>query len=606
MCGFVGWVNHKKNLGNNMDHLIEMNKSLSCRGPDCTGYYFKKNILLGHQRLSVIDVENGSQPMTYKDYVIVYNGELYNTEKIRNILIDIGYTFKTNCDTEVVLKAYAHFKEKSLEMFEGMYAFAIYDGKKLFLARDRLGIKPLFYSKLNNNFIFSSEIKGILKSNIIKPIINKKSLQELLALGPSRTPGNGIFKYIYELKPAHYLIYKDNKVKIKRYWNVKNEEFTDTLEDSKKKIKKLLENSIKNQMVSDVGIATLLSGGLDSSIITAVCSLKMKKKNQKLDTYSVDYEDNTDFFTANNFQVSDDNKFIKLATNEFNTNHSYITISQEDLAKYLKESILARDFPGMADIDSSLYIFSTKIKVKNKVILSGEGADEIFGGYPWFYRKDLLNRKYFPWISDLKERNKLLKKNMRKKLKIEKYAKKQYKKTLKEVPKCKNKKEQKHKNLAYLNMNWFMSTLLERKDRMTMRASLEARVPFIDHHLVEYLWNVPWPYKYYNSMEKGLLRETFKDILPYDITYRKKNPYPKTHNPKYAEIVSNLLKERLKNKQSILYKIFNINKINELIETKGNSFTTPWFGQLMTGPQLIAYLYQFDIWAEEYKIILKV
>ncbi len=606
MCGFTGWINYKNNILSKKNIIKEMTELLRYRGPDDTGYYFKKNVLLGHKRLSIIDPKNGKQPMSYENFTIVYNGELYNTSEIKSLLIKQGYKFDTLCDTEVLLKAYIHFKEKVMDMLEGIYSFAIINDTEVFIGRDRFGVKPLFYSKISNDFIFASEIKSILKSKIIKPIIDKKGLHELLALGPSKTPGSGIFKDIYELKPGHYLIYRKNKVKIKRYWNVKNLKFNDSFNDCKNKIRKLVENAIKRQMISDVGIATFLSGGLDSSIITVICSIELNKKEQKLDTYSIDYEDNDKYFIPNDFQVSSDKDFINLISNKFNTNHSFKTINQKVLAKTLKEALYAKDYPGMADVDSSLYWFSKEIKKAHKVILSGECADEIFGGYPWFYKQELLNRKGFPWINNLNERNNLLNDNIKKKINLKKYAYKAYKKTLKDVPKIRNKEEQKKRNLFYLNIIWFMTTLLDRKDRMTMRGSLEARVPFADHHLIEYLWNVPWSYKYYNNQEKGLLREAFKDVLPIEIINRKKSPYPKTHNPIYANIIAKMLKKRLKNKNSIIPKIFNIKEINNLIESKGSNYKTPWFGQLMTGPQLLAYLYQFDVWAEEYNIIFKI
>lgn len=601
MCGLVGWINNKKNLSHHKDTFLQMINTLKFRGPDDVGYNIKNHRMLGHRRLSIIDLKNGQQPMHYNHYTIIYNGELYNTDTLRNDLIQKGYTFDTTSDTEVLLKAYVYYKEKVVDHLEGIYAFAIDDGKTVYIARDRLGVKPLFYAKNKHDFIFASEIKAILKSKIIQPIITIQSLQELFALGPSVTPGSAVYQGIKELKPGHYLIYKKNKIKIKRYWNVKNEPFTDTFEECKRKIRNLVESAIKRQLVSDVEVATLLSGGLDSSIITGIASQNLGN----LTTYSIDYEDNNKYFKKNDFQVSEDKYFIEIMKKEFHTNHQYKIIHQQELANVLKEAVLARDLPGMADIDSSLYWFSKEIKKKHKVILSGECADEIFGGYPWFYKPELLKRKGFPWISNLEEREKLLHPKLRKKLHLSNYAYQQYKRTLKEVPKTKNKKEQKIKNLFYINMTWFMNTLLTRKDRMTMRAGVEARVPFADHHLVEYLWNVPFEYKFYKTQEKGLLREAFKDILPEEIISRKKNPYPKTHHPKYAKIVSNLLEERLENKDSILYKIFDINEIHKLIESRGSSYPNPWFGQLMTGPQLIAYLYQFDIWAEEYKIILK-
>jgi asparagine synthase (glutamine-hydrolysing) len=291
---------------------------------------------------------------------------------------------------------------------------------------------------------------------------------------------------------------------------------------------------------------------------------------------------------------------------KFKTKHHYKIITQKALAKYLKESVIARDLPGMADIDSSLLWFSKQIRKKHKVILSGECADEIFGGYPWFYREEVKNREYFPWLDSIENRSKLLKKELQEKLKLKEFMKTQYENILKEVPITKNKSEQQYKNLFYLNMTYFMPTLLERKDRMTMRGSIEARVPLADTKLIEYLWNLPWEYKYHNNQEKGILRDAYKYLLPEQIINRKKNPYPKTHNPKYTNIVIKLLKKKLKNKNSILHKLFDEEKLKELIETKGESFETPWFGQLMTGPQLLAFLYQIDIWATTYKIIVEI
>lgn len=600
MCAILGWISNQK-LNDKKKRFKHMLNCMNQRGLDNTGYYFQDKLLLGHKRLAIIDIENGNQPMSYKEFTIVYNGEIYNADKIKNILIDKGISFNTNCDTEVVLKGYYYYKEKILDKLEGIYAFAIYNSKNksLFLGRDRFGIKPLYYLNKNKNFIFSSMIKPILESKLIKPILTKKELGELLSLGPSKKQGSGIFKDIKELRPAHYLIYKNNKIKIKRYWKLRTENNNDTFNEAKNKVYNYLKDSILDQMKSDVPIATLLSGGLDSSIITGVTANELKSTNKVLTTYSIDYEDNNKYFISNDFQVSMDNYYINLMSKEFNTNHIYKTIKQDDVAVYLKKSLYARDYPGMADIDSSLLWFSEEIRKDFKVILSGECADEIFGGYPWFYRNNLNERKLFPWINNLEYRQKLLNKKISKKLNLEKIVKKEYKKTIKEL----NRKDRKdkYKKLFYINMTHFMTTLLDRKDRMTMMANLEARVPFANTKLIEYLWNLPFKYKYKNNTEKYLLREAFKDLLPKEILYRKKNPYPKTHNPKYLEIVKNLLLKRLKNKNSVLYTIFDIDKINDLLNSKENDIL-PWFGQLMTTPQLIAYLYQFDLWVEEYNI----
>lgn len=592
MCAILGVLSKDDFNINLFKNMLEL---MNNRGTDNTGYYFSKNISLGHKRLAIRDLENGNQPMFYKEYVIVYNGEIYNTDTIKKELINKGYSFTTTCDTEIILKGFTEYKEKILDKLEGIFAIAIYNKKKneLFLARDRFGVKPLFYAKKKNKFIFSSMIRPILKSKIVKPILTKKELAEILALGPSKRSGSGIFKDIFELRPGYYLVYKNNKTKIKRYWRLHSNKCNDTFDEAKIKVYKLLTDSIKKQMISDIPIATLLSGGLDSSIISAIVSINYK---DKLTTYSIDYEDNEKYFKRNNFTVSQDGYYIDIMNKTFNTNHNYKTITQEDVVKLLEDTLYLRDYPGMTDIDSSLYWFSKEISKKHKVILSGECADEIFGGYPWFYRKELNN--LFPWINNISYRQKLINPSI--KINLEKTLKKEYKRMIKELPR-KDRKD-KYKRLFYINMTHFMTTLLDRKDRMTMGATIEARVPFADTKLIEYLWNLPFNYKYKDGTEKYLLREAFKDIIPDEVLYRKKNPYPKTHHPYFLNEVTKLLKERLK--KGNLNKIFNIDEINKLIKSN-KDYDIPWFGQLMTKPQLIAYLYQFDLWIEKYNIEIK-
>ncbi len=602
MCAILGWLNPQFDLLNKQKTFQKMLKLMECRGKDSHGIYMSEHALLGHNRLAIIDLENGLQPMEFDDYIITYNGEIYNTATLRDELLANGYNFNTTCDTEVILKGYHCYKEKVLDKIEGIFAFAIYNKKdnSLFLARDRVGIKPLYYLKKKNDFIYASMLRSILASKIIEPILDKKALGEILALGPSKKLGSGIFKGIKELRAGHYLIYKNKKVKIKRYWNVVTKECNDSFIEAKHKIHDLLTDAIIRQTVSDTPIATLLSGGLDSSIITAVVA---KNQHKQLTTYSIDYEENSKYFHKNNFTVDLDKKYIDIMAENFNTNHQYKVITQKDVVKFLKDALYARDYPGMTDIEASLLWFSKEISKDYKVILSGECADEVFGGYPWFYRQELNNKDYFPWINNLDYRQSLLNKKLKKKLKLKKIVRKEYKKTIKEL--SHSDRKDKFKKLFYINMTHFMTTLLDRKDRMTMAATLEARVPFADTKLIEYLWNLPFNYKYHRNIEKFLLREAFKKELPKEIIERKKNPYPKTHHPYFKEEVSKLLTKRLKNKNSNLAKIFDIEKIKELLDSKTDD-ALPWFGQLMTKPQLIAYLYQFDLWIENYHIKIKI
>ena len=395
-------------------------------------------------------------------------------------------------------------------------------------------------------------------------------------------------------------IKENGETEIKRYWNVETKPNTDTFEEAKEKVKYLLTDSIKRQMVSDVPIATLLSGGLDSSLITAIVA---NNKENTLTTYSIDYEGNDKYFKKTDFTVSLDEHYIEEMSKAFKTNHKYKTISQEDVVEYLKKSLYARDYPGMTDIEASLLWFSEEIAKDYKVILSGECADEFFGGYPWFYRKDLNDRELFPWINNLEYRQNLLNDNLKGEINLKKIVEEEYQNTINELPEA--DRDKKDKRLFYINMTHFMQCLLDRKDRMTMYATLEARVPFADTKLVEYLWNLPFDYKYNRDTEKYLLREAFRGEIPDEVLDRKKNPYPKTHNPKFKEEVSKLLKERLKNPNSKMHKIFNTDEINKLLDEEDQNDILPWYGQLMTKPQLIAYLYEFDVWLEEYQIELE-
>lgn len=574
MCAICGWLNLKEDLTDKQEKFKEMLELMSCRGKDNTGYYFERNVMLGHKRLAIVDLETGNQPMYYKEYSITYNGELYNTDTLREELKEKGYTFETSSDTEVILKGYAEFKEKVLDKMEGIFALGIYNKntKELFLARDRFGIKPLYYCKQGDNIVFASMLRAILKSELIKPYLSKESLGEILALGPSRKQGSGIFTGINELRPAHYMYVNSEGVKQVRYWKLESKENTDTFEEAKEKVKKLLIDSVKRQMVSDVPIATLLSGGLDSSLITAIVA---KNTEGKLATYSIDYEDNDKYFKKTNFTVSLDEHYIDVMSKEFETDHRYKTITQDDVIKYLKESLYARDYPGMTDIDSSLLWFSREIAKDYKVVLSGECADEFFGGYPWFYRKELNDRELFPWINNLDYRQNLLNENLQKEINLKEIVKKEYEDTINELDEA--DREKKDKRLFYINMTHFMTCLLDRKDRMTMYTTLEARVPFADTKLVEYLWNLPFDYKYNNNTEKYLLREAFKGFIPDEVLNRKKNPYPKTHHPKFKEEACNLLKERLENKDSKMYKIFNIDEINKLLDENDENDILPWY-----------------------------
>ncbi|MEG7934947.1 asparagine synthase (glutamine-hydrolyzing) [Bacillus mobilis] len=587
MCGITGWVDYKRSLEGERDVVTKMAETLAKRGPDDNKVWIKGNVAFGHKRLIVVDPEGGKQPMTcLKDetnYAICYNGELYNTEDIRKELLRRGYTFKGHSDTEVLLASYMEWKEECVDHLNGIYAFAVWDEQKeqVFIARDRLGVKPLFYKYDSGRLLFGSELKAILAHPDVKAEVTLEGLSEIFGLGPSRTPGHGIYAGIKELRPGHAMTFSKNGLCIWRYWNVESKKHEDSFEETVEKTRFLLQDAITRQLVSDVPLCTFLSGGVDSSAITAIAAQEYARSGKgQLHTYSVDYEDNDKYFKANAFQPNSDAPFIHLMTDTFETIHHRCVISNEQLAQYLTEAVLVRDLPGMADIDSSLLWFCREIKQDFVVGLSGECADEIFGGYPWFYREDDLQSSAFPWMRSTEAREQLLKKEWRNKLNLQQYVQQRYEESIQEVPVLEGESpiEAKRRQLFYLNMVWFMTTLLDRKDRMSMGASLEVRVPFADHRLVEYAWNIPWEMKMYKNREKGLLRKALEGLLPNDILYRKKSPYPKTHNPHYTKAVTVWLQDLLTDKGSILHELFDKEQLSGLIESGGSAFQSPWFG----------------------------
>jgi len=611
MCGISGWVDFEHPIRNETETLNKMVNTLAKRGPDETNIWLDTHVGFGHKRLIVVDPEGGRQPMTKQkegyNYTICYNGELYNTEDIRKILHTKGYSFSGHSDTEVLLTAYIEWAEECVNYLNGIYAFAIWDCKReqLFIGRDRLGVKPLFFTEYKKGLIFASELKAILAHPEIKTEIDQEGLAEIFGAGPSRAPGSGVFRGMKELRPAHALTFSKNGLKIWRYWNVKSEEHKESAEETADKVRFLVTDAITRQLVSDVPLCTFLSGGLDSSIITAIAAKGFDEQGKgQLHTYSIDYEGNDQYFASNEFQPDADERFIQMIMDEFKTKHTNKTISQQQLVNDLLEATHVRDFPGMADVDSSLLWFCKEIKNDFVVSLSGECADEIFGGYPWFHRKQDLDRPGFPWMRSVDERQSLLKSHWQKKLQLKEYCMEQYALAIAETPKLEGESiaEAKRRELFYINMTWFMTTLLDRKDRMSMGASLEVRVPFADHRLVEYVWNIPWEIKMYRGREKGILRKAFEGIIPEKVLYRKKSPYPKTHNPEYTLAIQKWMETIIQDKSSILHEFFQKERLERIVESGGNSFQEPWFGQLMSGPQLLAYLVQLHTWFKDYNI----
>lgn len=615
MCGIAGFSNPKADYIQSPnkweDILNEMNLVQKHRGPDDEGTFLSSGCGLAHVRLSIIDILTGHQPMIKEEgsrkVAIVFNGEIYNMPALRRELCNDGVKFKTTSDTEVILAGF--FKEgiDYIKKLNGIFAIALWDEreKKLFLVRDRLGVKPLFYTTLSDTLIFSSEIKGLFCYPGFSPVLDNDSLCEVFGLGPAKSYGKGVFKGVNEVLPGHVLQWSLDGISSFPYWELESKIHTDSFEETVRKTAYLIKDAITMQMLSDVPICTFLSGGVDSSLVTAICAKELGLKGKKLGTFSFDFAGNDRYFKSNSFQPSQDRPFVDKMVSYCKTDHNYLEASNENLLSTLYDTVDARDLPCMADVESSMLYFCSKVVKKNKVTLTGECADEIFGGYPWFHKESAFKTAAFPWSSDIAPRKLLLKDSVLAELDLEGYAKAAYQKTVDETPKLEGESptEARRREIAYLNLRWFMATLLDRMDRTSMHVGLEARVPFADHRIVEYVWNVPWEMKNHDGVVKGLLRKAGEEFLPSEILYRKKSPYPKTYNPGYEKALGEALLQVMADSNSPIRSFVDPKKLEDFLSSPSD-YGKPWYGQLMAGPQMLAFLLQINYWIKAYHITI--
>lgn len=599
MCSIAGMIDLNRDV-RELD-LSEMRDSMIPRGPDQRGRYRDACAALFHHRLCVIDAENGRQPMLLhrdgRTYVLVYNGELYNTPELRAELRASGHVFAGRSDTEVLLHAYIQWGKACVDRLNGIFAFAVWEPeeRRLFCARDRMGVKPFFFGERRGAFLFASELKGLLAHPWVEPELDREGVLELLLVGPGRTPGCGVFRGLRELPPGCCAVFDENGLHMRRYWKLVPREHAESEADTVDHVRQLVVDAVERQLVSDVPIGTFLSGGLDSGIISSVANRYMRERGRTLTTFSVDYADNRKYFTAGKFQPNTDADFIPGLRDWLGCENVLVTLGMEELADALYDAVDARDLPGMADVDSSLLLFCREIKKHVTVALSGECADEIFGGYPWFRDETVRAAAGFPWAQSTAYRAGFLRPEWLVGADPDEYVAERWRRTAgdTEYLPADSPGECSARRMTRLNADWFMQTLLDRKDRMSMFSALEVRVPFCDHRIAEYLYSVPWAMKDLRHTEKGLLREAAKDLLPDEVLWRKKSPYPKTHHPGYLAVVSERLRAVIADRNAPIHDLVRTEALEELL-TSGR--TQPWYGQLMTAPQTIAYMLQLNYW----------
>ena len=603
MCGIAGWIDWQRDLRQEAATLGRMAATLAPRGPDDAGLWLDEHAALAHRRLIVVDPDGGAQPMSRRfgrrELTIVYNGELYNTEDLRRPLLGKGYRFRGHSDTEVLLAAYAAWGEACLQRLNGIFAFAIWDAQaqELFLARDRLGVKPLFYVPRPDAFLFASELKALLAHPLVPPVLDRDGLAEVLLMAPARTPGHGVFQGVRELRPGHALRCTRQGVRTLRYWSLEAHEHPDDLETTVRTVRDLVRDTVERQLVSDVGVSALLSGGLDSSAVAAFASAALGREGRgPLRTWAVEFADMAEHFRASDFQTSLDAPWAHKVAAYLGTDHRTVTLGATEVAGALQAATRARDLPGMADVDSSLLLFCRHIKEESTVALSGESADEVFGGYPWFVRPDAIAADTFPWALRQRDRVALLDPDVVRYLDADAYVERRYREALAEVPRLPGEPpgEARMREILHLNITRFLPTLLDRKDRMSMATGLEVRVPFCDHRIVEYAFNIPWSMKTVGGQRKGILREALRGVLPDDVVDRPKSPYPSTPDPRFLQAVRKGALAVLQDSGSPLGGLLNRPAIERLARADQDPFALPWFSQLMGLAQWFAYVLQLD------------
>ncbi|MFC3890658.1 asparagine synthase (glutamine-hydrolyzing) [Lentzea rhizosphaerae] len=574
MCGIAGWVDWERDLTDERPVLEAMTETLVPRGPDAGGVWLSPRAAFGHRRLKVIDIEGGVQPMQAgrggeQPCVVTFNGEIYNFRELRNELQGRGHQFRTRSDTEVLLHSYLEWGEKCLSKLNGMFAFAVWDPNRqgLLLGRDRLGVKPLFYLPHAAGVLFGSELKAILAHPIASAEVDAEGLVELLCVNQS--PGHAVFRDIRALRPGHYAWIDRRGCRELRYWGLESGGHPDDLPATTEAVRELLEDVVQRQLIADVPVGTLLSGGLDSSAVTALATAARNREGRdRLATYSIDFEGNEENFQPIAIRPEQDNPFARMVAEHVGSDHTELLLGTDEVVKARSEVLRARDIPGLADTNAAQYLLFREVKMRSTVALSGDGADEIFGGYRWFFDERMLNAPTFPWAVSVSGFEPVLDPELWQKLRPHEYIADQHAQTMAEAPALDGEApaDARIRQMFYANLTRWLPLLLDFVDRMSMRVGLEVRVPFCDHRLVEYLWNTPWAFKSTEGRVKSLLRDAVADLLPTAVLDRKKTSFPVSQHPAYEQTLRQQMRAELADSNSPLLPLVRRQAVLDLLE----------------------------------------
>jgi asparagine synthase (glutamine-hydrolysing) len=575
MCGITGWVGYSRDLRQERRTIDAMTETMACRGPDASGVWTDQHAALGHRRLAVIDIPGGAQPMSIStpngDVAMVYSGEAYNFTELRDELANAGHKFTTSSDTEVVLRGYLQWGDAVADRLNGMYAFAIWDSRdrKLVMIRDRMGIKPFYFYPTSDGVLFGSEPKAILANPIAKRVVGVDGLRELFA--PVKTPKKALWEGMAEVEPGTIVTVDERGIRERTYWRLESKLHTDDRDTTVAHVRELLDDIVRRQLVADVPECVLLSGGLDSSAITALSARELK---DPVRTFAVDFVDQADNFKPDEFRQTMDTPYVHDVAKHVGSDHTDIVLDHNQLSSLdLRRKVIgARDIPmGLGDMDASLYLLFKAIRQQSTVALSGESADEIFGGYRQFHDPKIQQADAFPWIAagmgPIDATDTMLSPALGSVIDLDGFMRDRYSEAVAEVGRVDGEDDFTHRMrvMSYLHLTRFVRILLDRKDRMSMAVGLEVRVPFCDHRLVEYVYNTPWSLKTYDGREKSLLRGAARDVLPQSVIDRVKSPYPSTSDPQYGAAIQAHAKDLYGLGDDLLFTIIDPAKLEHLI-----------------------------------------
>ncbi|MGW4828811.1 asparagine synthase (glutamine-hydrolyzing) [Amycolatopsis sp. SB7-3] len=606
MCGITGWVSFEDDLRNRRPVLDAMTATMSCRGPDAGGAWLDRHAALGHRRLAVIDLPGGVQPMSAAtpagEVALVYSGEVYNYTELREELRGKGHRFHTDSDTEVVLRGYLEWEAGVAERLNGMYAFAVWDSRtaKLVLIRDRMGVKPLYYQATSDGVLFGSEPKAILANPRAPRVVDADGLRELVAF--TKKPGWSLWKDMHEVEPGSIVTVDDRGIRSRTYWRLRTAPHTDDQDTTVARVGELMTDIVHRQLVSDVPRCVLLSGGLDSSAVTGIAAARLAETGEPLRTFSVDYAGQEENFRPDEMRDAPDSPFIRDVVDLVGSVHENVVLDPAELTDpdVRRACVAARDMPsGLGDVDLSLYLLFKAIRRQSTVALSGEAADEVFGGYRWFFEEESRTTDMFPWLvfrnAVTSDRENLLRRDVREALDVPAYAADEYASAVAEVEQVPGDDafEQRMRVICHQNLTRWVRVLLDRKDRMSMAVGLEVRVPFCDHRLVEYVYNTPWAFKNFDGREKSLLRQATKHLLPASVTERLKSPYPSTQDIGYAVALQSQAKEVLADIDSPVFELVNRDWVYDAVQADAATLT----GQTRHGLDRVLDLHHwFDLY----------